>query len=355
MRRALSVAAAAAAVATLAAACGSSGSSSSGSGSTGSVSSSKKVVLRLGFLENITHATALVGIKQGYFTKDLGNGVQLKLQPFSTGTQEATALLAGQLDAAYVGPNPAIKAWQTSDGKLIKVIAGAAAGGADLVVKKGITSASQLRGQKLATPSLGNTQDVALRYWLKQHGLTATPTGGGDVPVTPITPNSNAVLAFQSGSIAGGWEPQPYAAEMVAAGGHVLVNEASLWPQGQFVTTELVATQSYMAAHPTVISSLLKGQIEANKFINSNTEAAQTAANSELQAISGKSLKPGILATSFKEVHFTNDPVASSLITDAQHAVQIGLLTPVKNLTGIYDLGPLNKQLAAAGQPAVEK
>jgi NitT/TauT family transport system substrate-binding protein len=356
MRRALSVAAAAAAVATLAAACGSSGtsgSSSSGSGSSGSVSSSNKVVLRLGFLENITHATALIGIKQGFFTKDLGSGVTLKLYPFSTGTEEATALLAGQLDAAYVGPNPAIKAWQTSGGKLIRVISGAASGGADLVVKKGITSAAQLKGQKLATPSLGNTQDVALRYWLKRHGLTATPTGGGDVPVTPITPNSDAVLAFQSGKIAGGWEPQPYAAEMVAAGGHVLVNEASLWPKGQFVTTNLVATQSFLSAHPTVISGLLKGQIAANQLISTDKSTAEAAANAELLAISGKSLKPAVLAISFKAITFTDDPIASSLLTDAQHAVQIGLLTPVKNLAGIYDLGPLNKQLATAGQPQV--
>src|ERR1039458_4419431 len=108
MRRAL-VAAGAAAITLLAAACGSSSASSS--------SSSGSVTLRLGFLENITHATALVGIKEGYFTKDLGKGVTLKLYPFSTGTEEATALLAGQLDAAYAGPNPAIKTGQTSDGQ----------------------------------------------------------------------------------------------------------------------------------------------------------------------------------------------------------------------------------------------
>jgi NitT/TauT family transport system substrate-binding protein len=346
MRRALTAAAAAAAITVLAAACGS-------STSTGSDSASSKVVLRLGFLENITHASALVGIKEGFFAKDLGKNVTLKLTPFSTGTEEATALLAGQLDAAYVGPNPAIKAWQTSGGKLIKVISGAASGGAELVVKKGITSASQLKGQKLATPSLGNTQDVALRYWLKKQGLTTTQTGGGDVPITPITPNSDAVLAFESGKIAGGWEPAPYDAEMLAAGGHALVNEASLWPKGQFVTTNLVATQSFITAHPSVISGLLKGQVQANSFIASNKSQAETAANAELATLSGKSLKPSILAAAFQQVTFTNDPIASSLITDAQHAVAVGLLTPVKNLTSLYDLGPLNKALAAAGQPAV--
>lgn len=334
-------------VAVLAAGCSSSAASS------GSSTAAEPVVLRLGFLENITHSSALVGIKEGFFTKNLGKNVTLKLYPFSTGTEEATALLAGQLDAAYVGPNPAIKAWQTSGGRLIRVISGAASGGAELVVKKGITKASQLKGQKLASPSLGNTQDVSMRYWLKGQGLTTTSTGGGDVPITPITPNSDAVLAFESGSIAGGWEPAPYDAEMVADGGHVLVNEASLWPNGQFVTTELVATQSFISQNPTVVSDLLKGQIEANSFIASNKSAAETAANAELATLSGKSLKTPILQAAFAQVTFTNDPIASSLITDASHAVAVGLLSPVKNLSAIYDLGPLNKLLAADGQSQV--
>jgi NitT/TauT family transport system substrate-binding protein len=352
MRRAL-IAAGLAAATLLAAGCGSSSSSTSSGTSADPGSSSAPVTLRLGFLENITHASALVGIKEGYFTKNLGKNVTLRLYPFSTGTEEATALLAGQLDAAYVGPNPAIKAWQTSGGKLIRVISGAASGGAELVVKKSITAASQLKGQKLASPSLGNTQDVSLRYWLKTQGLTTSPTGGGDVPITPITPNSDAVLAFESGSIAGGWEPAPYDAEMLADGGHVLVNEASLWPDGQFVTTELVATQSFIAAHPAVIGGLLKGQIEASSFINSDKPAAETAADAELAAVSGRSLKPSIVAASFAQVTFTNDPIARSLITDAQHAADLGLLKPVSDLPAIYDLGPLNRLLATAGQPQV--
>ncbi len=343
MRKALAAAVVAAAT-LLAAGCGSSG---SGSGS------SAKVVLRLGFLENITHAPALVGVKEGFFTKNLGNGVTLKLYPFSTGTEEATALLAGELDAAYVGPNPAIKAWQQSKGSLIRVISGAASGGAGLVVKKGVTTAAQLKGQKLATPSLGNTQDVALRYWLKQRGLTTTPTGGGDVHITPVTPNSAAVLEFASGQIAGGWEPAPYDAEMVAEGGHYLVNEASLWPGGQFVTTNLVVTQKFLGAHPSVVSDLLKGQIEANNYIKSDRSAAESAANAELTSLTGKGLKPSVLAAAFAQVTFTNDPIASSLLTDAQHAEAVGLLSPVKNLSAIYDLGPLNKLLAADGQPKV--
>jgi NitT/TauT family transport system substrate-binding protein len=345
------LAAGAAAITALAVGCGSS-SASSGSGSASSGSSTSHVTLRLGFLANITHAPALVGLNKGFFTKNLGNGVTLKTSVFSSGTEETTALLAGQLDAAYVGPNPAINAWQKSSGKAIKIISGAASGGAALVVKPSITSASQLKGQKLATPSLGNTQDVALRYYLKSHGLTSTQTGGGDVPVTPIKPNSAAVLQFKSGQIAGGWEPAPYDSEMVADGGKVLVNEATLWPGGKFVTTNLVVTQSFLAAHASVVSNLLKGQVAANDYINKNTSAAETAANAELTTLLGKGLKSSALAASFKEITFTNDPIASSLATDAKHAEAVGLLQPV-NLNGIYDLGPLNTVLKANGEPQV--
>jgi NitT/TauT family transport system substrate-binding protein len=349
MRRVV-LAAGVAAIAALAAGCGSS-SPSSGSGGGGS-SSSSHITLRLGFLANITHAPALVGLNKGFFTKSLGGGVTLKTSVFSSGTEETTALLAGQLDAAYVGPNPAINAWQKSSGKAIKIISGAASGGASLVVKPSITSVSQLKGQKLATPSLGNTQDVALRYYLKSHGLTSTQTGGGDVPVTPIKPNSAAVLQFKSGQIGGGWEPAPYDSEMVADGGKVLVNEASLWPGGKFVTTNLVVTQSFLKAHASVVSNLLKGQVAANDYINKNTSAAETAANAELTTLLGKGLKSSALAASFKEITFTNDPIASSLATDAKHAEAVGLLKPV-SLNGIYDLGPLNAVLKADGETQV--
>jgi len=350
MRRVV-LAAGAAAITALAVGCGSSA-ASSGSGSSNSASSGQHVTLRLGLLANITHASALVALNKGYFTKNLGDGVTLKTSVFSSGTDETTALLAGQLDAAYVGPNPAINAWQKSGGKAIKIISGAASGGAALVVKPSISSVSQLKGQKVATPSLGNTQDVALRYYLKQHGLTTTQTGGGDVAVTPIKPNSNAVLEFKSGQIAGGWEPAPYDGEMVADGGKVLVNEASLWPGGKFVTTNLVVSQAFLAAHAGVVSNLLKGQIQANDYIKNDTSAAETAANAELTTLLGKGLKASALAESFKEITFTNDPIASSLATDAKHAVAVGLLKPV-NLDGIYDLGPLNALLKANGEPQV--
>jgi len=345
MRRVAAVAMVGAAL--LAAGCSSS-SSSSGSASTAGQNGSSDpapVTVRLGFLTNITHASALVGLKEGFFSSALGSAGTLKATAFSTGTEETTALLAGQLDAAYVGPNPAINAWQKSGGTAIKIISGAATGGASVVAQKGITSVAGLEGKTLATPSLGNTQDVALRYWLKQNGITTNSTGGGDAFIKPTTPNSAAVLEFKSGQIAGGSEPAPYDIEMVSDGGTVLLSEPG-------VTTLLVVTQSFLSAHPAIVADLVKAQIKANSFIKSNPAAAEADANAELGAYTGKPLKASLVAASFKEITFTDDPDASSLTTDASQAVSLGLLKPV-NLSGIFDLGPLSQALAAAGQPQV--
>jgi NitT/TauT family transport system substrate-binding protein len=332
----------------LAAGCSSSSSSSSDppttSGNAASAAAAP-VTVRLGFLENITHASALIALKEGFFSSALGSAGTLKPTAFSTGTEETTAILAGQLDAAYVGPNPAINAWQKSGGTAIKIVSGAATGGASVVVAKGITSASQLKGKTLATPSLGNTQDVALRYWLKQNGITTTATGGGDAFIKPTTPNSAAVLEFKSGQIAGGSEPAPYDIEMVSDGGTVLFSEPG-------VTTLLVVTQSFLSAHPAIVSDLIKAQVQADNFIKSNPTAAEADANAELASYTGKPLKPSLVAAAFKEITFTNDPDESSLTTDASQAVSLGLLKPV-NLSGIFDLTPLNQVLAAAGQPQV--
>ena len=327
----------------LLAGCSSSSSSSSDSATNSNAGGGSPVTVRLGFLSNITHASALVGLKEGFFTKALGSAGTLKATAFSSGTEETTAILAGQLDAAYVGPNPAITAWQK--GGNIQIISGAATGGASIVVKKGITSAAQLKGKSLATPSLGNTQDVALRYWLKQNGVTTNTTGGGDAFIKPTKPNSAAVLQFKSGQIAGGSEPAPYDIQMVTDGGTVLLSEPG-------VTTLLIVTKSFLSAHPAVVSDLLKAQVQANSFIKSNPTAAQADANAELASYTGKPLKASIVAASFKEITFTNDPDAASLKTDASQAVSLGLLKPV-DLSGIYDLGPLNKVLAAAGESQV--
>ncbi|HEY1701237.1 MAG TPA: ABC transporter substrate-binding protein [Trebonia sp.] len=343
MRKVLATAAAVLGSAIAIAGC-SSGSGSSASGGSGS-SGSGPVTVRLGYLANITHAPALIAVKNGYFTKALGSAGTLKTSVYTSGTQETTAILAGQLDAAYVGPNPAINAWQKSGGKAIKIVSGAAAGGASFVVKSSISKASQLKGQSVATPSLGNTQDVAARYYLKQNGITTSTTGGGEVSIKPTAPNSDAVTEFKSGQIAGASEPTPYDSEIVAEGGKVLFREPG-------VTTLLMVTQTFLSTHPAIVSDLLKAQIEANDFIKSNPAQAEADANAQLAAYTGKPLSSSLLKDAFKETTFTDDPDATSLTQDAQQATSVGLLSQV-SLNGIFDLGPLNALLKADGQAQV--
>jgi len=334
----------------LVAGCSSGGSSSSSSAAAGGTSTATAaaaapVTVRLGYLANITHAPALIAVKNGYFTKELGSAGTVKTSTYTSGTQETTAILAGQLDAAYVGPNPAINAWQKSNGTAIKIVSGVATGGASIVVKPAITSATQLKGQSLASPSLGNTQDVAVRYWLKQQGLTTSTTGGGDVSIKPTSPNSAAVLEFKSGQIAGASEPSPYDVEMVQDGGKVLLSEPG-------VTTVLMVTQSFLNAHPAVVADLLKANLDALNYIKSNPAQAQADANDELAAYTGKPLSSKVIGPAFKEITFTDDPDATSLTQDAQQATSVGLLKSV-NLNGIFDLTPLNSILTAADQPTV--
>jgi NitT/TauT family transport system substrate-binding protein len=353
MRKVLAGVAATVGGALLVAGCSSSSSSSpaaaAGGGSSSAASSSAAaaapVTVRLGYLANITHAPALIAVKNGYFTKELGSAGSVKSTVYTSGTQETTAILAGQLDAAYVGPNPAINAWQKSNGTAIKVISGVATGGASIVVQPSVTSAAQLKGKSIATPSLGNTQDVAARYWLKQQGLTTDTTGGGDVSIKPTAPNSAAVLEFKSGQIAGGSEPSPYDVEMVQDGGKVLVTEPG-------VTTVLMVTQSFLSAHPDVVNDLLRANEDALNFIKSSPAQAQADANDELAAYTGKPLSSKVIGPAFKEITFTDDPDAASLNQDAQQATSVGLLKSV-NLSGIFDLTPLNSILTAAGAPTV--
>src|SRR5205823_12436983 len=193
---------------------------------------------------------------KGYFASALGKNVKLETKTFNAGPEAIEALFSGAIDAAYVGPNPTVNAWQKSHGKAIKVVAGAASGGVEFVVRPTINGPEDLKGKKIATPQLGNTQDVALRYWLKQHGLTTTKEGGGDVKVQPQA-NADAVTAFASGAVDGAWEPEPYASQLVAKGGRVLVDERDLWPGGKFVITNLLVRSDFLKQHRDVVKNLV--------------------------------------------------------------------------------------------------
>jgi NitT/TauT family transport system substrate-binding protein len=332
----------------------SSAASSSTSTSAASSPAAARSTLNLGFFPNLTHAPALVGLQQGFYADSLGSAVTVRQLSFNAGPAELSALLAGSVDIAFIGPSPTITGYIQSKGAALKVIAGACSGGAQLVVSKDITAVAQLKGKKVGSPQLGNTQDVALRYYLRQHGLTTTAAGGGDVAVVPAK-NSVLLQSFQQGQIAGAWVPEPYASEFVlSAGGHVLVDEKTLWPRGQFVTTNVAVGSAFLAKSPDVVADFLKGEIATIAWMKANPAKAKASANTALGSLSGgKPLSSAVLDRSWTDLDFTADPLASTLAVDASHAVSLGLATSYP-LTGLYDLGPLNSALTAAGQSTVQ-
>lgn len=315
-------------------------------------SAQEPVTLRLGYFPNVTHATAIVGVESGIFEKALGDNVKLELLTYSTGTQALEAFFAGAIDATYIGPNPAINGYAQSNGEALRIISGATSGGAFLVVKPDIKKAKDLKGKTLASPSLGNTQDVALRSWLKKKGFETDQEGGGDVHIVPQD-NALTLEAFQAGDIDGAWVPEPWATRLVdEGGGHVLVDERDLWPDGKYVTTHLIVATQYLQEHKNVVKRLLEGQVEANDYIAQHRDKAEQLVSEGIENITGKAVSVDLIAKTFDNLVFTDDPIASSLRQSAKAAEKVGLLDPV-DLDGIYDLRLLNKVLAAKGEPKV--
>jgi NitT/TauT family transport system substrate-binding protein len=306
--------------------------------------------LRLGYFPNITHAVALVGVKQGTFAKALGADKLDASKTFNAGPAATEALLSGAIDMAFIGPSPSINAFTKSNGA-VRIISGAASGGAALVTKTSVTSVDELKGKTIATPQLGNTQDVALRAFLKTKGLKTDTQGGGDVHILPQD-NSTTVLAFKQGNIDGAWVPEPYVSQLTQAGGKVLVDERSLWPNGKWDTTNVLVTTSFLKAHPATVQRFLTGVVDTIAAIQADPTAAQTAANDQIQSLTGKALPAAVLRGAFANLTFTTDPIATSLTKQAADATSAGLLTNAKT-AGIFDLTILNNVLKAKGQPQV--
>jgi NitT/TauT family transport system substrate-binding protein len=309
------------------------------------------VTLRLGYFPNVTHATAVAGVEKGIYADALGPDT-LQVQTFNAGPAAVEALFSDAIDATYIGPNPAINAYVQSKGEAIRIISGATSGGAALVVKPGIEKAADLKGKKIASPQLGNTQDVALRYWLDSQGIKTTKEGGGDASIVPQE-NAQTLETFKAGTIDGAWVPEPWATRLVQeGGGKVLVDEKTLWPGGAFVTTHLVVRTKFLKEHPNTVHRLLQGQVAANAFVNDHPDEARALTNQGIEKITGKRLAQPIIDAAWANLTFTDDPIASSLKESAAHAEKVGLLAKV-DLAGIYDLGRLNAVLQSKGQKAV--
>ncbi|MFD4958124.1 ABC transporter substrate-binding protein [Microbacterium sp. NPDC058389] len=308
--------------------------------------------VRLGYFANVTHAPALVGLEEGLFADALGDDVKITTQVFNAGPAAIEALSAGAIDATYIGPNPSINTFIQSGGESARIVAGAAIGGAALVVRDGIDSPEDLKGTTLASPQLGNTQDVALRKWLGDEGYETDTAGGGDVHVTP-TENAQTLTLFQQGQLDGAWLPEPWVSRLIIdAGAHVLQDEADLWDDGDFPTTVLLVRKQFLDEHPDVVAELLKGHEAAVKWIADNPDEAPGVINGAIEKETGKPLDDAVIERALEHVTFSVDPVADTFETLVQNGVDAG--TQKKgSIDGLFDLRLLNEQLKAEGEDTV--
>ncbi|MEV6753260.1 aliphatic sulfonate ABC transporter substrate-binding protein [Streptomyces sp. NPDC051214] len=309
--------------------------------------------VKIGYFPNLTHATALVGDQEGLFQKELG-ATKAKYTQFNAGPSEIEALNSKSIDIGWIGPSPAINGYTKAQGKNLRIIGGSASGGVKLVVNPDkIKSLDDVKGKKIATPQLGNTQDVAFLNWIKEKGWKVdAESGKGDVSVVR-TDNKITPDAYKSGSIDGAWVPEPTASKLVAEGGKTILDEADLWPDKKFVITNIIVSQEFLKEHPKVVEAVLRGSVKTNQWIKDNPDKAKASANAALKEASGKELPAEVIDPAWKSIQTTDDPLASTLDSEAEHAVKAGLLDK-PNLKGIYDLRPLNKVLKDEGKSAVD-
>ncbi|MFI6698386.1 aliphatic sulfonate ABC transporter substrate-binding protein [Streptomyces sp. NPDC050509] len=354
-RRRLAAVAALPLLAVVLSACGYGSAADSSSEESGPAPTGKALsadTVRVGYFPNLTHATALVGIGKGILQKELG-GTKVSATTFNAGPSEIEALNARSIDIGFIGPSPAINGYTQTAGKGLRIIGGSASGGVKLVVNpEKIKSLADIKGKKIATPQLGNTQDVAFLHWISEQGWKVdAQSGKGDVSVVR-TDNKITPDAYKSGDIDGAWVPEPTASKLVAEGAKEILDESTLWPDKQFVITNIIVSQTFLKEHPDVVEAFLRGTVKTNKWINANDAQAKTAANEALKKLSGKALPADVLDPAWKSIKITDDPLASTLRSEADHAVKAGLLKK-PDLNGIYDVKPLNKVLKAEGEPEV--
>ncbi|ALI36603.1 Putative aliphatic sulfonates-binding protein precursor [Candidatus Nitrosocosmicus oleophilus] len=349
------------------------GQDNSTTGSSSQTVNAKADALKIGYFPNLNHAQAIIGLNNGDFRqiiendKNLGN-ISLKGIVFTSGPSAIEALYAGQIDVAYVGPNPTINGYIVSGGDGLRVISGASSGGASFVVRNdsGIETVNDLGRKKFASPQLGNTQDVALRKYLIDNGYN-TIENGGNVTVVAAKP-ADLINMFVNKEIDGAWVPEPLVAILKEQGdGFILVDERDLWPpEGKFVTANILARADYLEKNPEIIKKLLEAHVNETLWINqklSNTNNSETdekniqelavAFNEGLKKITGKTYPENQIKDALSRIEFTYDPLSSSLNKIAEDANDLGYINLGSgreiDLSSIYDLGLLNEVLKSKG------
>jgi sulfonate transport system substrate-binding protein len=313
-------------------------------------------VIRVGAFPNITHPQAMVGKANGWFEKALGSNAKIDWKSFNAGPSAIEALFSGAIDMTYIGPNPAITGYVRSQGEALRIVAGATSGGASLIVRNdsGIDKPEDFHRKKVASPQMGNTQDVALRAWLKAHGMKSADKGG-DVQVVPLA-NPDQLTLFLKRELDAAWAPEPWATRLIREGnGRLFLDERDLWPQGQFVTAHLIVSTKFLREHPDLVKTWIRAHVELTEWISGHLPEAKKILNQQIQKETTKALSAGVLDDAFGRLQVTYDPLRNSLLTSARSAYDAGFLgRQMPDLSGMYDLSLLNQVLAEKGKKAIQ-
>jgi len=315
-----------------------------------------QTVIRVGAFPNITHPQAMIGKNNAWFDRAMGSQVRVEWKSFNAGPSAIEALYAGALDMTYIGPNPTISGYVRSNGEALRIVAGATSGGAALVVRKdsGIQKPEDFHGKRVASPQMGNTQDVALRAWLIAHGMKSTDKGG-DVQVIPLA-NPDQLTLFLKKDLDAAWAPEPWATRLIQEGnGRLLLDERSLWPNGDFITAHLIVRTQFLKEHPDLVKNWIRAHVELTDWINGHLPEAKKLLNAQIAKETGKALPDAVLEESFGRLRATCDPLRSSLLIAAKSAFDAGFLGhQMPDLSALYDLSLLNQVLAEKGRKAIQ-
>lgn len=319
-----------------------------------------KTAIRVGYFPNIAHAQAVIGLNnEGFegFEKYFGPDCKIKTTLFNAGPAIIEAVFSEDLDIAYVGPSPAINGYVRSGGKALRVISGVSAGGALFIVgpDSGIKKPVDISGKKIATPQLGNTQDIALREYIKNFGLKPREKGG-TVNILPLR-NPDILNLFMQKKIHGAWVQEPWATRLLKqSGGEIFIDEKTLWDGGRYCASLMIVSSNFLKQHPALVEKWLTAHVEITRWINQNPEEAKTLICRQIKALSGISLPKDIIDDAFSRLEITYDPIVSSLYSYAEMAYDAGFLGDRKpDLTGMVDLRLLNRILKEKSLPRINK
>lgn len=311
-------------------------------GTTAPNSSSENMV-RVAFFPNIVHSIAIVGTEKGIFSEKLGNQIQIETRLFDSGPQVIESMYANQIDLAYVGPGPAINGFLKSDGKALKILAGAASGGVSFVVHPDskIHSAADFVGKRIAAPQIGNTQDISLRNFLYQNNLKPMEKGGSVYVINVINPD--IFTLFAKGDLDAAWVPEPWATRLVQQlGGIRLFQEKDLWDDKKFSSVVLIVRSDYLTKHPDIVQKWIEAHVQTSNWVNAHPDETEIIFNDFLKKKTGKTLPTEILHEAFSNLQFTTDPIESSIYTFAERANSLGYLgREGYSLEGIFYTQPL--------------